>query len=266
VDAHTIALAAAGETGAARAIWRHAADAPGMTMQAQAIMAWARATRSPGAPILATPPFAPGEAPEFIGTAVTFHYLNRMVSAVLSPTFLPRSPWLRGAFRQLAARMYSPTARRTYPPGSSLALLPEAPLPGDLAWAEPMPAIAGAFARFAAAVERAGAEVLAPEVRALVADRVRAWAGEEPGLSRQWAMEAARGLDAPAQAAARLALLAALAPYQIEADVIAAFRAHQPTDSELIGALAWASFAAARRFGTWLVTDAGATVPTVRCS
>ena len=52
--------------------------------------------------------------------------------------------------------------------------------------------------------------------------------------------------------AARLALLTALASYQIDKDTIAAFRAQQPGDDKLIAATAWASFTAARRVGTWL--------------
>jgi hypothetical protein len=55
------------------------------------------------------------------------------------------------------------------------------------------------------------------------------------------------GLDQAPQAEARLALLAALASHQ----VIEAFRFLHPADSDLVGALAWASFAAARRIGTW---------------
>jgi hypothetical protein len=125
-------------------------------------------------------------------------------------------------------------------------------LPADLAWAVPAPAIAGAFARCAAVVERIGEATLSPHVRALIGDQVLAWHGDDPGLSRHWVEKAVRGLDGAAQDAARLALLAALAPHQIDASAIAAFRTWWPADSALIGALAWASFTAARRIGTWL--------------
>jgi len=63
-------------------------------------------------------------------------------------------------------------------------------------------------------------------------------------------------------AAARLALLAALAPHQIDGDAVAAFRAGAPDDAALVAVLAWAAFAAARRVvrrlvpaETQLVTD-----------
>jgi AhpD family alkylhydroperoxidase len=52
--------------------------------------------------------------------------------------------------------------------------------------------------------------------------------------------------------AARLALLVALASYQVDEGVIKAFRSQYPGDDKLIGAAAWASFMAARRIGSWL--------------
>ena len=60
------------------------------------------------------------------------------------------------------------------------------------------------------------------------------------------------GLDDADKPAARLTLLTALAPYQIDENTIAAFRAQHPGDNKLIAATAWVSFTAARRVGTWL--------------
>ena len=121
-----------------------------------------------------------------------------------------------------------------------------------MGWAEPNPAVAGAFARFAAVVEQAGASALAPTVRDIVYHHIQAWTGQDPGLSRNWVEQAIRGHDEATQAAARLALLTALASHQIDEQVVLTFRAHQPGDEALVGALAWASFTAARRIGAWL--------------
>ncbi len=49
------------------------------------IVAWA------DQPLLELPPAAPAAVPELIGTAVTFHYLNRMVNALLAESFLPQA-------------------------------------------------------------------------------------------------------------------------------------------------------------------------------
>ena len=110
----------------------------------------------------------------------------------------------------------------------------------------------GCSTGWAAVFETAGRDALPDDTRVLVRERIAAWNGEDPGLSRGWVQEAIARLDETAKPVARLALLTALAPYQVDAGVIEAFRAQQPKDDRLIAAAAWASFTAARRIGTWL--------------
>jgi AhpD family alkylhydroperoxidase len=53
------------------------------------LVAWGLATAHPGAAIVACPPFSGEEAAQFLGTAVTFHFINRMVNLFLEPSPLP---------------------------------------------------------------------------------------------------------------------------------------------------------------------------------
>ncbi len=85
------------------------------------------------------------------------------------------------------------------------------------------------------------------------------------------------GLPAADQAAGRLALLTALASGQVDRSVVRRFRASRPGgtapgnkapggtapgDTALVELTAWASFAAARRVGTWIpLAAAGAATP-----
>ena len=252
VDAHTMMLHAGSAHGAAAAI-SHANDGEIQDPAIRQIVAWAEATRSPGDPLLQRPPFSEAEVPEIIGTAVAFHYTNRMVDIFLDETPLPSNRGrLKGTLKRMAGYYFSLAARRRKKPGTSLALLPEAELPADMGWAASSPTVAGAFARWAAVVEIAGLKALPADVRALVRAHIAAWNGETPTLSRGWVEEAVAGLADAEKPAARLALLTALAPFQIDENMIAAFRAQQPGDDKLIAATAWASFTAARRVGTWL--------------
>ena len=251
-DAHTMMLHATAAHNAATAISRRR-DEQIQDAALRATVVWAAATRSPGDPLLLAPPFSAGEAPEIVGTAVAFHYINRMVDVFLSETPLPSNRgWLKGIFKRMAGWYFSRAARQQKPAGASLELLPAAELPADLAWAAASPTIASAFARWAAVIEAAGQGVLPADVRALVRKRVAAWNGEDPGLSRGWVEEAIAGLDDSSKPAARLALLVALASYQVDESVIEAYRAQHPGDDTLIEATAWASFIAAQRVGTWL--------------
>lgn len=252
VDAHTIMLNATGEHKVARAISNGNYDQI-LDSKVRSIAKWASITRSPRSKTLLSPPFSREDAPEIIGTAMFYHYINRMVSVLLSETPLPSNRrWLKNALKRLAGLFFSRAVRRSIPPGDSLKFLPEADLPANLGWAKRTPTIAGAFARFAAVVDEAGRYALSAEVRTCVKEHVQAWNGEDPGLSRRWVEQKIKGFDDASKAAGRLTLLTALAPYQVDDGVVLAFRAHFPEDEKLLGGLAWASFTAARRIGTWL--------------
>ncbi len=224
------------------------------------IVRWALATRSPDAEILRVPPFSKDEAPELIGTAVLFHYINRMVNIFLdeSPfSVLPKwLRWTKGFMPRVAGKAIGKQilgVRITA--GESLQLLPAAELPSEFSWAESNSAVAGAFARFAAVTEQQGLKVLSAAVRNLVTERVENWNGDDPGMSRHWVEDAVSSLSEPDQAAGRLTLLTALASYQVDQQVIDEYRRHFPSDGQLIAATSWASFAAARRISSWLHAD-----------
>lgn len=251
-DAHAIMLHATGDGAVERAIHRGRAEGIG-DRQLAALLRWAAATNDPAAPIVATPPFTAREAPEAIGTVLCFKYVNRLATVLLGETPLPsRSRWLRRPILRTAGRQLAPRARRAHPPGESLRLLPDAEPAPHLRWAAPAPAITAAFARFEAAVERAAAPVLAPATRTRLLARLARWRGDVPPFGDDWLGEELAGLPPAQGAAARLALLAALAPHRAHEAEVAAFRAHWPGDEALLAVLAWGSFHAARTISEWL--------------
>ena len=252
VDAHTIMLNATSARNSADAIIRHHDDQI-EDATVRSIVKWAAASRSPRAKVLLSPPFSQKDAPEIIGTAVFFHYVNRMVSVLLTKTPLPSNHrLLKGFFTRMAGWFFSRAIHRSKSLGTSLELLPESELPADFAWAKTSPNIAGAFARFAAVVNRSGRDSIPEDIRNCVEKHVQAWDGKEPGLDRHWVEEAMNGLDEKSKDIGRLVLLTALAPYQVDKGAVNAFTTHITRDDRLIAALAWGSFTAARRIGTWL--------------
>jgi AhpD family alkylhydroperoxidase len=249
IDAHNLILHANDDHDVASAILRGDYDSL-RDPQVKALVEWTLASRTAAG---GSPLPAPADAmPEIVGTAITFHYINRVVNVFLGDTLLP----LPSAIRGVTGRLLSATAGRRLvqrlEPGRSLKLIPQAALPDDLWWTAGSPAVAGAFAGLAAVVEAAGRQALPDEVRTLVSDRIQAWRGETLPMSRRWVEDAIAELQPELRAAARLALLTALASYQVDAGVIQAFQAQNSDDAHLIGAAAWASFAAARRVGVWL--------------
>jgi alkylhydroperoxidase family enzyme len=222
--------------------------------QVRAIARWARhsATRpdsqAPGAP------FSKEQAPELAGVAVAFHYLNRMVDIFLTDSPLPPAvpAMAHGGALRAFGWFTGAAARASHPPGSSLELLPGAPLPPELWWAAGNPPVADALARACAAIEEAGRQHVPAAVRAAVTTRLAAWDGRPLGPSRSWVESEVSALPAGERAAGRLALLSALASFQVDRSVIDPFRREQAGDQALIATTSWASMAAARQVGSWL--------------
>ncbi|WP_207783846.1 carboxymuconolactone decarboxylase family protein [Micromonospora globispora] len=224
----------------------------------RALAAWARQAHLPDAPATRRPPFPAADRPELVGVLVTFHYLTRMVNVFLSSFLLPPrlGPRARRRFKHGVARVLSTSLREVRAPGRSLPLLAPAALPDAAAWAVGNDVIAAAASRAYAAFEAAGERVLSPAVRDLVRWRLDGWRGEETGLSRQWCERLIAGLPEADRAAGRLALLTAFASAQVDEETIHEFRRHQPGDTALVEAAAWASYAAARQVGSWYVPAA----------
>lgn len=221
----------------------------------RAIVTWAQATRSLGSEPLLHPPFTEEEAPEIIGITMVYHYINRMVQVFLPESLLPsvvRGGWPGNVAWRLVGRKLARSRERERVAGASLPFVPAVDLPSEYSWAAPSPTISRALAGWAAVVEQVGSEMLAPQVHALVADFLHGWWGEPLPLSRAWVNQAVVSLPVADHAVGKLALLAAVAPHQIDAEIIRAFRRQQETDAQLVGVVAWASFQAARRIISWL--------------
>lgn len=252
VDAHTGLLHGAAKHDVAASI-RNGQPGAITDDRTRNLVRWALATRSPDDPIITKPPFSLEEAPEAIGTALVYHYVNRMVHVFLGDDLLPLPSGFRGVSRRIFGATFAKRmVRRGGEPGASLDLLPDAPLPNDLRWAESNPAIAGAWARFAAVVEEAGQRVLPEPVRALLLTRLAAWDGDDPGMSASWLEDAVASLEEAHRPAGRFVLLVAFASYRVDERTVEAFRATTPGDPDLVGAAAWAALQAARHIGSWL--------------
>jgi AhpD family alkylhydroperoxidase len=259
VDAHAVMLAATGHSGTARRLERGKRDGLRHPEVARAVE-WAAATRSPGSDLLERPPFDVAKAPEMIGTALLFHYINRPVTVFLGETspipFAGRLP--KGGLLRIGGWRFRGFAEVRPPGGESLDLLPEAPLPDDLAWARSSEAIASAWARFAAAADRAASDALPLDVRTWLVAQLDRWDGRDAALGVDWLEQPLQELPEPERPAARLALLVALAPHRVDANVVEGFRSGlhdrdaDASDARLVGAVAWSALAAARRIGSWL--------------
>jgi AhpD family alkylhydroperoxidase len=258
VDAHAVMLHASGEEDAASLILYeqdHQVDD-----HMKNTVHWTKAVTSPNFHFpIERLPFNKNEAPEFIGTAVFYCYINRMVNILLGESPLPlqtKTPAVKNFLLSIGALMFGQAIKLEKRKGESLPLLPDAPLPEDLSWAKPNQFTAAAYARMAHVIEELGKKYLSENVRTYARDYLQTWKGDPPPISRSWVEPHVEKVPAQDQPALRLVLLTAVLSEQVDAKIINEFRAvYGGSDEKLIGVLAWASFSSARRVGTWLAAS-----------
>jgi AhpD family alkylhydroperoxidase len=256
VDAHSALARSAGADALPHPIFEASLDAISDSRH-RALARWALATRSPASPLLADPPFVADEAPEIIGTAIAFHFINRMVSVFLGDEPILPAGRTRGLAERLVGVYTGRALRHPRKPGRTLGLLGRtaAPLVTDFQWAARRAHIAAAVAQMDDTIARAADSVLPRQVRKLVSTTIEDWDGSSPGLSRAWTESHLEQLDEQYHPLARLCLLVALAPYQVDEQDITAFRSLRPDDEQLVIACSWSAFVTAKRIGRWLVPN-----------
>ena len=245
VDVHASMLHATGDHTLAVALReRGTGDSPDVT--------WAKATRSPGDPSLADPPFGPDEAPQLIGTAIGFHYINRMVNVFLPDSPLPMPKFMRRAGARLfggafGGKMVSVRTER----GEFLTQEPSETLKPEFAWARSDPHVSGALRRFATEAEAAGARSVPEDARRAVVQFLERWHGEDPPLSNDWVLQAiTEARDPGSEVVAQLALLTAVASYRID-DALASSVLKKQGERGLVEVAAWGAYRAALRISSW---------------
>lgn len=220
---------------------------------------WAAATLSPDSREFQEPRLPAADIPQVFGTAVVYHYINRLVSVFLEETPVALPAATRGVGKRLVDNAFSILGKRIVArdpvPGRCVAER-ESELPEAFARARANSAVATALAHFAWAAERAGQEAVEDRVRVMVEEHLAGWRGEQAPLSRAWVEEFVGPLDEALRLTARLALLSARAAYQVDDRLIGDFRKTRPGDKPLLQTVAWASFAAARRIAEWFPANA----------
>jgi AhpD family alkylhydroperoxidase len=233
IDAHVMLLHALGEHDLAEVIAR--GETPPEPRHAE-LASWAEASRSPAAAAWTSP-----YGPEATGTLLAFHFINRIVSALLDPDLLPGGLQRSPAVRSAVGRLYAKTAREPKVPGRSLPLLTgETTAPP--AWAGDSPVgVAYASLRDAAAK---GADLLSEVGRETVSATVRWEDGRHPARPAEWAADLVRDLPGADRVGTRIALLAAFAPSAIRPGDVALWRLSHPAGADLVRLVAYGAITA----------------------
>jgi AhpD family alkylhydroperoxidase len=232
VDAHVMLLHALGEHAVAETLARG-----GMPQEPRLaeLVAWAEASRTPLAAAWTSP-----YGPEVTGTLLAFHFINRMVSALLDPDLLPGGLQRSSVVRSVGGRMFARTAGEPKEPGRSLRLIDPTLRPP--AWAGDSPVGIAYAALKQAALE--GGQLLSEAARQTVTATVNWEDGQHPARPQDWAVELVRDLPGEDRVGTRLALLAAFAPSAVGRGDVELWRLSRPADADLVRLLAYGAMTA----------------------
>ncbi|MFI6236873.1 carboxymuconolactone decarboxylase family protein [Micromonospora sp. NPDC050784] len=233
VDAHVLMLHALGEPKLAEAVAR--GETPPEPRHAQ-LVDWAQASRSPRAADWTSP-----HRPEITGTLLAFHFINRVVSALLDPDLLPGGLQRSPLVRSVGGRLYARAAREPKEPGRSLPLL-DADATAAPAWAGDSP-VGVAYASLRDAAVRGG-DLLGDVARQTVTATVRWEDGRFPARPADWAVDLVRDVPGRDRIGTRIALLAAFAPSAISPGDVALWRLSHPADADLVRLVAYGAITA----------------------
>jgi AhpD family alkylhydroperoxidase len=157
------------------------------------------------------------ERPFFVGAAVLYAYLNRIVNAFLNPSIVPSG--LRWAEAGLSWVVKNSVARREV----SRRIHPrEARGPTDLrfSWAARAPAIAHALSALDEAIARLCEPHVSATVRATASAALQRWEGTPVPLGSAWLRELFPGVGPDGVQAAEVAMLSARASYRLTSERI----------------------------------------------
>ncbi|MFI6242260.1 carboxymuconolactone decarboxylase family protein [Micromonospora sp. NPDC050795] len=234
VDAHVLLLHALGAPKLAETVARGETPAePGYA----ALVGWAQASRNPR-----SADWTSAHGPEITGTLLAFHFINRVVSALLDPDLLPGGLQRSPLVRSVGGRLYARAARESKEPGRSLPLLDVDPTASPPAWAGDSP-VGVAYASLRNAATRGG-DLLGAVARQTVTATVRWEDGQFPARPADWAVDLVRDVPGADRVGTRIALLAAFAPGAISPGDVALWRLSHPADADLVRLVAYGAITA----------------------
>jgi hypothetical protein len=201
-------------------------------------------------------PFPEEALPEVIASILAISHINRFSHIVMDGS--PVNPFGSKTIKSLSLRMFGNELKSTKHtallPDRTAHLLPEAPLPEDMEWAQDNPRIARAISRWAGAIEREAPKVASQEIREFMTANLNRWDGSQMPLSRSWVEDETESLSGHDRDLARFALIVAKSATQMDEKLIN--KIHK-SEEQFIRTLAWASFSGARRVAANVATKTG---------
>lgn len=249
VDAHTIMMIGLNDKQTAKAIDKQDLNLV-QDPRAKELLEWAYNSKYFHSENIVNPPFSKAEAPEIIGTAVFFHYLNRMVTVFLGETILPLNiSFLKGIMKKMAAMMFSKVLNEEKQPGKVTENPDMSQFGNPFYWSKNTPRIENALSSFYVVAHQIGEKYIPEQVFNFMIEEIAEWEGSEYVKSSDLEMKLSQ-VDEENSSLAKMLYLVSFAPYRITEKQINELRKeYSLSDEAILGMFSWASFMTASKIG-----------------
>ena len=252
VDAHTIMIIGLKDKIAAKAIVNKDLSLISDD-ELKKLIDWSFNTRFFNLQMIKEAPFDAMQAPEVIGTAVFFHYLNRMVTIFLGPTILPMNiSFLKEPMKKMAAAMFSKVLA-TKKEAGTLDYVEKISTSGrDFSWASTNERVEKVFQYFDSVTDKCADEYIPKETRDFINEEMQKWDGANLKSTKELD-ELLTKIPEGNRPMAKILYLICLSPHRIQPSHFEDCQKCFGGSSEaILGSFAWASFQAAKRIGSQL--------------
>ncbi len=250
VDAHTIMIIGLSDKKMAKAVVKKDLSLL-EDRETIKLIRWSFNTKAFDSLIVKDPPFSAKQAPEIIGTAVFFHYLNRMVTCFLGPTILPMNvSFLKEPMKKMAAMMFSKVLNTEREAGK--VLNPQLLGDGDrnLQWTKTNKRVSHVFISYQRLIDGLAKDYLPQDVIEFIEDQIDVWDGREVKLNTRILDREVESVSPRYRPIARILYLVAFTPYRVRDYHFAEFRSlFMDSDMAILVAFSWASFKTATKIG-----------------
>lgn len=252
VDAHTIMLIGLKDGLTADAIVKRN---PGIIDDTylRNLVKWSLDTRNFKSVIIKFPPFPDNAAPEAIGTAVFFHYLNRMVSAFLGPTILPVNiNFLKGSMKKMAGKMFSGVLARDKE-HKKFDKQDFSEVNDKILWSTFNPNVNQVYGRYYVLLNELASKYVPENIQTFIKNQIAKWDGVDQFQLPDIA-PLLEGVSDKERDLAEVLYIQAFSPHKINASHIDKLNNYFTDDNDeaILVSMAWTSFEAALYIGRQL--------------
>ena len=241
IDAHTIMLLTLKNKSVSEAIKTGNLEQIKDT-KLQQICRWVLANNDFNTNIIKCPPFTLDEAPEIVGTAFVFNYINRVVEIFLKKSPVSEKQFGKSLLLKIATFIFSKSVKTKKKAGESLQFInQEVTDDPDFKWAKPNKIILKTLSALKATCNIEVDKYISSQTKQKIIEIAKTNNRDNVQLSSNWTNRFKKDFSKEEFSLAKLMLLTMFAPYQITEKNISDLQTNNISDEAILAVTSFAS-------------------------